>query len=308
VNTTPNAVSGSDLGSEAVAARVSPTSPLVWSLRRELWENRSIYVAPLAVAVLFLAGFAISTVRLPDKMRAAAALDPMPQRAALSAPYDMASGLMMIVALIVGVFYSLDALYGERRDRSTLFWKSLPVSDLTTVLAKAAVPILVLQLVAFVLTVAMQLIMLLLSSAVLAASGQGVGALWSALSPFRMWLLLLYHLLAVHSLSHAPIYAWMLLVSAWASRAPLLWAVLPPIAFGFFEKVVFGSTHFLALVGDLVSGGSAAMAMPGTFPTHPMTHLTPGLLLISPGLWAGLVLTAVFLVGAARLRRSAGPI
>ena len=69
-----------------------------------------------------------------------------------------------MTALFVVIFYCLDALYGERRDRSILFWKSLPVSDLTTVLAKASIPLVVLPLVVFAITVAVQLAMLLLSS------------------------------------------------------------------------------------------------------------------------------------------------
>jgi len=110
---------------------------MYWSVRRELWENRSIYIAPLAVAAVFLFGFLISTIHLPGKMRAASALDPLRQHELIAQPYLIASGLMMLTTLVVGVFYCLDALYGERRDRSILFWKSLPVSDLTTVLSKA---------------------------------------------------------------------------------------------------------------------------------------------------------------------------
>jgi len=287
---------------------VSPTSRMSWSVRRELWEHRSISIAPLAVASLFLLGFAISAFRLPGRMRAAATLDPMHQRAAIVGPYDMAAGLVMVTAMIVGVLYCLDALYGERRDRSTLFWKSLPVSDRTTVLAKASIPLVVLPLLAFAITVVLQLLMLLLHSAVLAASGQSVAALWSQMSIFRRSLSLLYHLVAVHSLSHAPFYAWMLLVSAWASRVPLLWAFLPPIAVCYLEKLAFNTTYFLALLQDRLEGGMAAMPMSGTFPTDPMTHFTPGAFLSSAGLWLGLAVTAVFLAGAVRLRRSRGPI
>ena len=47
----------------------------------------------------------------------------------------------MLTAMVVGLFYCLDALNGERRDRSILFWKSLPVSDTTAVLAKASIPL-----------------------------------------------------------------------------------------------------------------------------------------------------------------------
>ena len=155
-------------------AEISAMQRFYWSLRREFWESRSIYLAPLGIAALFLLGFAIRITRLPGEMRAAAALDPMKQQEALAQPYDIAAGLIMLTAMIIGIFYCLDALYGERRERSVLFWKSLPVSDVITVLAKATIPLLVLPLLAFVVTVLTQFIMLLLSSAVLAASGQSV--------------------------------------------------------------------------------------------------------------------------------------
>ena len=101
-------------------------------------------------------------------MRAALALNPMQQRNLIEKPYDFAALLIMVTTFIVGVFYCLDALYGERRDRSILFWKSLPVSDLTTVLSKASIPLVILPLLTFAITVATQWIMLLLSTAVLA--------------------------------------------------------------------------------------------------------------------------------------------
>ena len=82
--------------------------------------------------------------------------DPAKQRAAIEVPYDMAAMMMIFTVFIVGVFYCLDALYGERRDRSILFWKSLPVSDLTTVLSKVTIPLAVLPVVAFALTVCVQ--------------------------------------------------------------------------------------------------------------------------------------------------------
>jgi ABC-2 type transport system permease protein len=282
---------------------------MYWSVRRELWENRSIYIAPLVAAAVILFGFLISTIYLPGKMRAALALDPSKQREALAMPYDIAAGLIMLTALVVGVFYCLDALHGERRDRSILFWKSLPVSDLTTVLSKASIPLLVLPLLAFSITVATQLIMLLLSTAVLWASGLNVATLWTRLSLFQTSLMLFYHLLTVHVLWHAPIYAWLLLVSAWARRAAFLWAALPPLAIYVVEKIAFNSSYFVAMLENRLSGGGAeAMTTPGSFPMDPMTHLTPGQFLISPGLWIGLIVAAAFLAAAVRLRRYREPI
>src|SRR5207237_618928 len=243
---------------------ITATQPMYWSVRRELWENRSIYVAPLIVAVVVLFGFLVSTIGMPERRQAVLLLDPAHQRAAIGAPYDVAAMMLIFTAFIVGVFYCLDALHGERRDRSILFWKSLPVSDLTTVLSKASIPLVVLPLLTFTITVAMQLIMLLLSSAVLLGSGLNVATLWTQLSFVQMSLLLLYHLVTVHALWPAPIYAWLLLVSGWARRAAFLWAVLPLLAIGVFEKIVFHTSHFAAMLGNRLSGGGAeAFTVPG---------------------------------------------
>src|SRR4029077_3603918 len=115
-----------------VSGQMSVVRPLYWSVRRELWENRSIYIAPLIVAVVVLFGFLLSTIGLPERRRAVLLLDPAKARAAIDMPYNVAAMMLIFTASIVGVFYCLDALHGERRDRSILFWKSLPVSDLTT--------------------------------------------------------------------------------------------------------------------------------------------------------------------------------
>src|SRR6266699_5785001 len=141
------------------------TRPFYWSVKRELWENRSIYVAPLIVAAVVLFGFLVSTIGMPERRQAVLLLDSAHQRAAIGAPYDVAAMMLIFTAFIVGVFYCLDALHSERRDRSILFWKSLPVSDLTTVLSKASIPLVVLPVIIFAITVATQFIMLLLSSA-----------------------------------------------------------------------------------------------------------------------------------------------
>ena len=288
---------------------MSTPSSFYWAIRRELWESRSITIAPLAAAAVFLLGFFVGMFHLPAKMRAAAALDPMHQRAAIAGWYDGLSGLVMLVVMVVGIFYCLDALYGERRDRSILFWKSLPVSDLTTVLAKASIPILILPFFAWMVSVVAHSIMLLMSSAVLASSGQSVAPLWNELGFPRMSLFVLYHLMTVHALYIAPVYGWLFFVSAWARRAPIIWAFVPPIAIGYLEKIAFNTTHFAAMLQERFAGnGMDAVAKTGTFPTHPVTHLTPIRFLTSPGLLIGLLIFAAFVAAAARLRRYRGPI
>jgi len=286
----------------------APTRPLFWSVRRELWENRALYVAPLVAALVFLFGYAISTITLPRRVRAMAALDPAQQTAALAMPYSVAATLIILTAYLVAVFYCLDALYGERRDRSILFWKSLPVSDLETVLAKASIPLVVLPALVFAIALATQLAMLLLSTLVLLASGLGVATLWARL--FEMTPVLLYGL-AVHALWHAPLYAWLLVVSSWARRMPFLWAVLPPLALGAFEKVAFQTSYVCSLLQYRVTGamGEAFSARTGAHGlVIRLSGLDPLRFLSSPGLWIGLLAAGVFLAVAARMRRYREPI
>src|SRR5580765_2485480 len=131
----------------------SSTQSFFWSVRRELWENRSIYVAPLIVASVVLFGSLVGSFHLPDRRRLPMLLDPAHRRPPTEMPYDIAAMIIILTAFVIGVFYCLDALYGERRERSILFWKSLPVSDLTTVLSKASIPLVILPLVSFVIIV-----------------------------------------------------------------------------------------------------------------------------------------------------------
>ena len=284
-----------------------PTSRrLYWSVRRELWENRAIYIAPLAVAAVFLVAFLIGAIHPPVKMRDAMALDPMRHQDLVEQPYTFVAFLLMGTTLIVAMFYCLEALYSERRDRSILFWKSLPVSDLTTVLAKLSIPLVILPLATFAITIVTQWIMLLLSSALMLARGQSVAALWSHLPLFQMSLMLLFHVVAIHGLQFAPIYCWMLLVSGWARRAPLLWAVLPPLAIGVAEKIAFHTSHFAALLAYLLGGGPEVVT--GKMQMLPLTPLAVGEFFINPGLWIGLAVAAAFLAAAVRLRRYREPI
>src|SRR6266581_7015095 len=202
-------------GVAAPGYSTAATQPYYWSVWRELWENRSIYIAPLIVAAVQVFGFAISTIGLAERRRGVLLLDdPVKQRAAIEAPYDIAAMMMIFVVFIVGVFYCLDALYGERRDRSILFWKSLPVSDLTTVLSKFAIPLVILPLLSFAIAVVTQFVMLLWSSVVLLSSGLA-GTTWTRFNLFQQSLIVLYGLVAI-ALWHAPIYGWALLVSGWA--------------------------------------------------------------------------------------------
>jgi len=309
VSTRPGDVTASTVDTPAVAPAVlGATRPLYWSVRRELWENRSLSVGPLVAFAAVLFGFTIRTLTLPARLRALPALDAARLDAMILGPFTLAASVIVVASYIVGVFYSVDALHGERRDRSILFWKSLPVSALTTVLARAAIPMAVLPLFAFAASMATQLAMLLLNTAVLLASGFAVGTLWTHL--LRMAPVLVYGLV-VHALWHAPLWAWLLLVSSWARRTPLLWALLPPLALAAVERMAFQTAHFASFMRYRVMG-----AMTEAFVLEPgskghvirVAQLDPLRFLGRPGLWIGLAFAALFLAMAVRRRRRGEPL
>src|SRR6185437_10018778 len=290
------------------SAVMSPAQLVYWSLRRELWENRFIYVVPLIVAAVFLSAFTIGAIRVP--LQHYAASRPFTPARLLEGALEFASLVMMLTYLVVAVIYCLGALHNERQDRSILLWKSLPVSDLTTVLAKAAIPLILLPVITFLILALTQAIMLLTASAVLLGRGGSVVELWSQTSLLPMWAAMLYHLLTVHALYYAPVYGWFMLVSAWARRAVFLWALLPVVAVLIIEKLVFNTAAFAHMLLSRLEGGPAAIPYP---PHAHMPMVAPTLanlasFLISPGLWIGFAVCAVFLAAAVRLRRYQGPI
>ena len=285
------------------------TRPMYWSVRRELWENRSIYLAPAIVAGVVLFASLLGMIGLPGRVRDAAS-DPAKLHDVLVRSPSMAPAPIMFVALLVGLFYCLEALHGERKDRSILFWKSLPVSDRTTVLSKASIPLVVVPLIAFVLGVATQLLLLYARTAVLWASGSSPSTLWAEMRFFEGLVITAYGL-AVHVLWFAPIHGWFLLVSAWAKRAVLLWAVLPWLAVAGVERMAFGSMSFMRMLQYRVTGAmtEAFVSPPGGHPDlERLTELRPGHFLTRPGLWLGLAFAAACIAAAVRLRRNREPI
>ena len=287
------------------AAVLSAMRPLYWSVRRELWENRSVYMAPLAAAAVFLLGFVVHTI--VQRRHSVWPADPEQLHDLLTTPYQIAAGLIMAAGFLVGILYSLDALYGERRDRSILLWKSLPVSDLTTVLAKVTVPLVILPLLSFAITVVTQFLMLLLSSLILVGSGLSMATIWTHSTVFSFSLMLLYHIVTVHGLWYAPIYGWLLLVSAWAPRAPVIWAFMPPFVIWGLEKIAFNTSHFFNLLMYRLAGPEPSIPHRSDTAMDVMAALTPWQFFSEPGLWIGLAIAAMCLAGAVRLRHYRGP-
>ena len=284
--------------------------PFYWSVRRELWENRSLYLAPVIVAGVIVIGFMFSAVGLAQRRQAVLLLnDPVKARTAIEMPYSMAAMMIMFTAFIVAVFYCLDALHGERRERSILFWKSLPVSDFTTVSSKAVVAVVAIPLITFAVIILTDLMIFLISSVVLLVHGVSPATTLVHTHYFLNVVLCLYGIVVL-TLWHVPTYSWMLLVSGWARRAAFLWAILPWIAIMFFEKITFGTVYFYSLI-KYRFGSPATTAFNFPDAKHPcldsLSQLTFGRYLSTPGVWIGLAVGIAFLAVAIRMRRYRGP-
>lgn len=215
----------------ASASAVSPVRPFYWSVRRELWENRAVYVGPLIAAAVVLAGILIATVH-PPHFEQHGRGPHMTVAELRTLPYAISAVLIMVIGVVVGVFYSLGALHNERRDRSLLFWKSLPISDAQTVLSKALLALVLAPLFIIVLGSALTGLQLLLFCAAMAA--KGVNAFGPILGNPAFYLapLRLLAVLPVYALWALPTVGWLLLVSAWARSKVFLWAVGLPLLAG----------------------------------------------------------------------------
>ena len=287
------------------------TRPFYWSVRRELWENRSLYMAPFIVGGFVLFATIVNAMRLPILLPRLMSADSMKQRVTFTQPFSGIAGSLIFTAFLVAAFYCLEAFQSERRDRSILFWKSLPVSDRTTVLAKAAIPLVLMPLLVIAIVITAQLALLVMSSLMLINNPSGLSLFHSHVKYVQLTIAFVYGVIAM-VLWHAPLYCWFLLVSAWARRVAILWAVLPFLAIGAVERIVFGTTLFMKMLGARVTG---VIHLAYVFPpkgtrvaVDPFDHMTPLRFLSAPGLWLGLLFAAACIVITIRLRHRREPL
>ncbi len=281
----------------------------LYLLRRETWEHRSFYVAPIVVAALLL----LATISIFVRFVGADALTFFVSfiDAALLFVFDS-------VMLIVVAFYLLDALYAERRDRSVLFWKSLPITDATTVGSKVVTAVIVVPLITIgVIAVTQLAILMIMTISIWTGGGSAWDLLWRDTPIAGFWLRLAYEL-PVQMLWYLPFVGWFLLASAWARKAPFLWAILPLVMAGELEVIFNGTHRFFELLGERITYPFPALAheyvndfmqalrahgQPAEVADDPFFGLTPTDLLLSAEMWAGVVIGLALIAAAVGLRR-----
>ena len=294
-------------------------------IRRELIEHRSGWAVPAVFGGLFVLAAVLALVGLVRF----GVMDGTMTLSELSEEIDaetIGAGLqimLMSIAMVLNLvmsavvfFYFLDALYSERKDRSILFWKSLPVSDLKVVASKWLTGVLAIPLLTLVVFLVTGLLVSLIGGVGLVLGGAGEVLYSVPAALLRVTMMLLYTMM-FQMLWFVPVDGWLLLVSAYAKRAVLGWALLPPLLVVVAEKTLLGTQRFAEMLGHRMTGGfelafsgernvgltiddmgvvESSLPMLGEF-------LTPGRLLAAPSLWVGIAIGVLFLAGVVWLRR-----
>ncbi len=218
---------------------VSESGKFGWLLKREFWEHRGGFLwAPVitgAIVVVLYALLAIIGSVAGRKHGGGFNLDESPQKIheVVGAFGDgvMLAGVILacVVLAFVVFFYSLGSLYDDRRDRSVLFWKSLPLSDTQTVLSKAAWALLLAPLIAVVVGLLIGVAMWLVTALTMTVNGLSAGgAVFTHSHPLRI-IGGVIAALPVYIAWALPTVGWLMFCSAWSRTKPFLWAVLIPI-------------------------------------------------------------------------------
>ena len=306
-------------------------------MKREFWENKGAFrTTPIAIGIIYVIGLLMAVITtvyfdnefhtLKDAIRFIAEQDEGIRARILYEGALSSAGLFTVAMGFVIFFYLLGSLYDDRKDRSILFWKSLPASDTLTLASKLLSAMITAPLIFWLVFVATMFLLSIIASAIVLAVGENPLTLFvGASNAFKAWGLILASYLA-QSFWALPLYGWLMLVSAFAPRIPLLFAVLPPVVFAvlqiwidFLKTFTFKDNLFgvigewfanspLILSGDAHegSGPGAALGIPitDTF-DHAVTIGNMLDRLFSYQMFIGVVISSTCMAGALYLRHRA---
>lgn len=296
-------------------------------IKREVWEHRSIWITPAAVAfvvtfiavamVIMVAAFGEAVNPEIEKL-ADATLPEAVRRAALAVLLVGNTSVFLLAMWFLMIFYCLDSLYAERKDKSILFWRSLPITDAETVVSKLLTAIVAIPVATMAAVIVSHLLNLIIMSVWLASAGANpFRFIWGAVPLFDTWAAVFIYLLAV-PIWFAPLLGWFLFISAWAKRGPLLRAVLPIAILPILEYIIFRSWNLgIAIVNRLrfeaipifdVSDFASRFDEDNLHSVLEqdvslISLLDVGKFLTSADVWAGLVVCGLFVTAAIYMRR-----
>jgi ABC-2 type transport system permease protein len=292
-------------------------------LKREIWEHRSIYVTPLAIAVVMslvsIAGL-VTVSAFDDKVRmailgASNIVGDNERQAAMTMFFLGTSWVFLLTLAILTVFYSLDSLYAERKDKSILFWRSLPITDAETVVSKLLTAVLVIPLITLAAIIITHLVNLVSSGIWVSLKGGDAGHLvWGSVALVDNWVAAFVVVFA-SVIWMSPFIGWFLFVSAWTKRSPLLMAFMPLAVIPLIELIFLRSSVF----AEAVFGRGGMMPLFRGMDLHTffdeermqvtsesirlLAHLDLGKFVTSPSVWAGVAVCGLLTAAAVYVRR-----
>lgn len=282
-------------------------SPMVMLVRREFWEHRALYIAPLVVAGLLVFSVLAGAVFGHGDMHFDFSRPHLTTQAIFAMAVLSFTVPQFLVMLVMLFFYLIDCLYTERKDRSILFWKSMPVSDTATVLSKLLVALIVVPIGVFLLTIVTDLIV----AAIVAIGVSGGFHFWDTSTWIKLRAAMVPGLFIV-MLWYAPVFGYLLLVSAWARRNVFLWAALPPFLLLLIENRALGTGYVATFLQYRLSGvwrhfGGGGIDDPDTSDRLPdvgsmFEAVGATRALADVDLWLGLLAAALLVFGAIRIR------
>jgi len=305
-------------------------------LRREFWENKGAFrTTPLVIGgiyIVFLLMAIFTTAHIDNDLytfkEAVHVMAGRPEEFRSMVIYQSLLGssvFFTVVMSFVVFFYLLGSLFDDRKDRSILFWKSLPASDTLTVASKLLAAMFVIPAFFLIITIITHIIMAIIGSLmVLGVDGNPWDLFLSVSNPLKAWGMIAASYFA-QSIWALPLYGWLMLVSAFAPRVPLLFATLPPLIFAVlqtwieFLRTFTLKNNIVGVIGEWLFNspailtaevhdgeGRIALGIPLTQDfDHAVTLANMFDRLFSTQMLIGLVIAAVFLGAALWLRHRA---
>jgi len=205
------------------------------------------------------------------------------------------------VMLLISLFYCLGCLYDERKDRSILFWKSMPVSDTKTVLSKFATVCFLIPISYFVVITAFQIYMMIFLTVLAWIGGSWGTMIWASSNLFGVMFNGLMALI-MGMLWLSPFWAWLIFASSWAKKVAFMWAALPIIMLTIAEGWIFKTNYFIEMIAMRGANTFAIMNSNLHFTTHKEIFDIEVMrwyeVFGNSEFWIGLIVAGVFLAGA----------
>jgi ABC-2 type transport system permease protein len=316
-------------------------SSFITLLRRELWEHTSLKAIPLTLlAFILLANLALfffvsasdftftintatETRQVVNALDYFVQMDVNKQTVIINGIMITTGMIINSILLIVMFFYLLDSLYGERKDRTILFWKSLPVTNKLTVLSKLSIALFIIPVIIFITTGLANLLTLAFQTFTLSHHQHHAGLLWqqvdiTGLSMFSIFLLI------QQTIWYFPVMGWLLFCSAWCRKSPIVVAVLIPAILVFIDSSFMLGTGISEILVERLPLGIMSMQLGNdsnlmTYPYNLSSQQLPGFnmvagiklpsvddilqFLMNIKVWMGIIIGIFFTGMAISLRR-----